>query len=62
VCHQVTPHYLKPYLAEFDFGYNTRTSHGVNDETRVDRLVHGIVGKRLLHKGSSAASVFGQNS
>jgi hypothetical protein len=54
--------FAKRYLAEFDFRYNERAALGVTDEARADRLLRGIVGKRLLYKDSSAASVFGQNT
>jgi len=51
--HHVSPQHLKRYLAEFDFRYNERAALGVSDEARADRLVHGIVGKRLTYKDSS---------
>jgi transposase-like protein len=51
--HHVSPQHLKRYLAEFDFRYNERQSLGVNDEARADKLVRGIVGKRLTYKDSS---------
>jgi transposase-like protein len=55
--HHVSPQHLKRYLAEFDFRYNERAALGVGDEARADKLVRGIVGKRLLYKDSSPASV-----
>lgn len=42
--------HLHRYLAEFDFRYNNRIALGVNDETRADRIVKGIVGKRLTYR------------
>lgn len=60
--HHVSPQHLKRYLAEFDFRYNERAALGIGDEARADRLVGGIVGKRLLYKDSSAASVGGRNN
>lgn len=48
------PQHLKRYVAEFDFRYNERAALGVEDEARADRLVRGIVGKRLLYRDSSA--------
>lgn len=42
--------HLHRYLAEFDFRYNNRIALGVNDETRADRMVKGIVGKRLTYE------------
>jgi transposase-like protein len=46
--------HLHRYLAEFDFRYNERAALGVNDEARADRLIRGIVGKRLTYRDSSA--------
>jgi transposase-like protein len=57
VYHHVSEQHLKRYLAEFDFRYNERAALGVNDEARADRLVRGIVGKRLMYKDSSLASI-----
>jgi len=54
--HNVSEAHLKRYLAEFDFRYNERTALGVNDEVRADRLIGGIVGKRLTYRDSSLAS------
>jgi transposase-like protein len=51
--HHVSPQHLKRYLAEFDFRYNTRVSLGINDAARADRLLGGIVGKRLTYRDSS---------
>ncbi len=46
---------LHRYLAEFDFRHNARVALGVNDQARADRVLSGIVGKRLTyqtaHKG-----------
>jgi transposase-like protein len=42
--------HLHRYLAEFDFRYNARTALGVNDLTRADRVLNGIVGKRLTYQ------------
>jgi transposase-like protein len=55
--HHVSQQHLKRYLAEFDFRYNARAALGVDDETRADRLIRGIVGKRLMYKDSSPASI-----
>jgi transposase-like protein len=48
--HHVSQQHLKRYLAEFDFRYNERTSLGVNDEQRMLKAAHGIVGKRLTYR------------
>jgi transposase-like protein len=53
VYHHISQQHLKRYLAEFDFRYNERAALGVNDEARADRLIRGIVGKRLLYRDSS---------
>src|SRR5208282_3572931 len=55
VHHHVSQQHLKRYLAEYDFRYNERAALGVNDEARADRLIRGIVGKRLMYKDSCIA-------
>jgi transposase-like protein len=50
--HHVSQQHLKRYLAEFDFRHNEREALGVDDEARTDRLLRGIVGKRLLYQDS----------
>jgi transposase-like protein len=57
VYHHVSQQHLKRYLAEYDFRYNERTALGVNDEARADRLIRGIIGKRLMYKDSSPALI-----
>jgi transposase-like protein len=42
--------HLHRYLAEFDFRFNNRVALGVGDEERTDRLIRGIVGKRLTYR------------
>jgi transposase-like protein len=42
--------HLHRYLAEFDFRYNNRIALGVNDEARADKMLKGIVGKRLTYE------------
>jgi hypothetical protein len=42
--------HLHRYLAEFDFRYNNRTKLGVDDQTRADSALKGIVGKRLTYR------------
>jgi transposase-like protein len=54
--HHVSQQHLKRYLAEFDFRYNARASLGVNDEARADKLISGIVGKRLTYRDSSTVA------
>ena len=42
--------HLHRYLAEFDFRYNNRIALGVDDVTRADEALKGIVGKRLTYR------------
>lgn len=44
--------HLHRYLAEFEFRYNNRVAHGIGDTERADRLLNGIVGKRLTYAQS----------
>lgn len=44
------PEHLHRYLAEFDFRHNARIALGVNDQTRADNALKGIVGKRLTYR------------
>jgi transposase-like protein len=53
--HHVSAAHLKRYLGEFDFRHNERSALGVTDEVRADRLIRGIVGKRLQYRDSPAA-------
>lgn len=56
VYHHVSPQHLKRYLAEFDFRYNEREALGVNDAARADKLLSGIIGKRLTYRSTSSVS------
>jgi transposase-like protein len=42
--------HLHRYLAEFDFRYNNRKALGVEDSARADKLLKGVVGKRLTYE------------
>lgn len=42
--------HLHRYLAEFDFRYSNRVALGFNDADRADRLLSGIIGKRLTYQ------------
>lgn len=44
--------HLHRYLAEFDFRYNNRAKLGVVDSERADRLIAGVVGKRLTYRAA----------
>ncbi|MBZ9726814.1 IS1595 family transposase [Mesorhizobium sp. CO1-1-11] len=46
--------HLHRYLAEFDFRHNSRVALGVNDVARADRILDGVVGKRLTYRTTSA--------
>lgn len=46
--------HLHRYLAEFDFRYNNRIALGVADLARTSHALHGILGKRLTYRDSSA--------
>jgi hypothetical protein len=45
--------HLHRYLAEFDFRYNNRKALGVEDSERADKLLRGVVGKRLTYETPS---------
>lgn len=38
------------YLAEFDFRYSERVALGVSDVARTDKVLVGVVGKRLTYR------------
>jgi transposase-like protein len=42
--------HLHRYLAEFDFRYSNRIKLGVDDLQRADKLLKGVVGKRLTYE------------
>lgn len=46
--------HLHRYLAEFDFRYSNRVALGCDDKERADRLLRGIVGKRLTYQTTLA--------
>jgi transposase-like protein len=46
--------HLHRYLAEFDFRYSNRQALGCNDADRADRLLSGIIGKRLTYQTTCA--------
>lgn len=49
------PKHLHRYVAEFDFRYSNRAALDCNDSERADRLLRGVVGKRLTYRGTCAA-------
>jgi transposase-like protein len=46
--------HLHRYVAEFDFRYNNRAALECSDEVRADRLLAGIIGKRLTYQTTCA--------
>lgn len=42
--------HLHRYMAEFDFRYSHRMALGVDDKARADKLLSGVVGKRLTYR------------
>lgn len=42
--------HLHRYVAEFDFRYNYRVRHKIDDNERADLLLRGVVGKRLTYQ------------
>ncbi|MFC3440598.1 IS1595 family transposase [Sphingobium rhizovicinum] len=46
--------HLHRYLAEFDFRYSNRIANGVDDATRAELALLGVVGKRLTYQTTSA--------
>lgn len=46
----ISSQHLERYTTEFDFRYNNRTSVGVSDAERADKLLKGISGKRLTYR------------
>lgn len=52
----ISSQHLERYTTEFDFRYNNRSSLGVNDAERADRLLKGISGKRLTYRRINAAA------
>lgn len=47
--------HLHRYMAEFGFRYGHRIANGVDDASRAERALHGVVGKRLLYRDSCGA-------
>lgn len=47
--------HLHRYLAEYDFRYSNRVKLGVDDSERAERVLTGVIGKRLTYKGPARA-------
>lgn len=50
VYHHVSEEHLQRYVDEFDFRFSNRKSLGIDDAERADRLLKGVVGKRLTYE------------
>ena len=48
--HHVSEEHLQRYVDEFDFRFSNRASLGVDDSARAERLLKGVVGKRLTYQ------------
>jgi hypothetical protein len=46
--------HLHRYLAEFEFRYSHREANGSDDAARADKMLRGIVGKRLTYQTTAA--------
>lgn len=42
--------HLNRYLVEFDFRYSNRKALGMNDTERAERILQGVIGKRLTYQ------------
>jgi transposase-like protein len=54
--HHVSKAHLHRYLSEFDFRYNNREGHGVDDAERTRRAIAQADGKRLMYRDSRGAA------
>lgn len=48
--HHVSEAHLQRYIDEFDFRFSNRKALGIDDMTRAERLLMGVVGKRLTYE------------
>ena len=49
VCPHCGKQHLHRYAAEFDFRYNHRAAHGVDDLARADLALRRVIGTRLTY-------------
>jgi len=54
IYHHISETHLHRYAAEFDFRYNHRSGLGFGDKARTDKVMAGIVGKRLTYRRTDA--------
>ena len=50
----ISEKHLHRYLAEFEFRYSHREKLGVDDTARADKMLKGVVGKRLTYQQAGA--------
>ena len=50
VYHHVSEEHLQRYVDEFDFRFSNRKSLGIDDAQRAQKLLSGVVGKRLTYQ------------
>jgi hypothetical protein len=48
--HHVSEEHLARYLSEFDFRYSNRMALGIEDAERAEKIVQGVIGKRLTYR------------
>jgi transposase-like protein len=51
--HHVSQQHLRRYLCEFDFRYNERSALDVEDAERAEKVVCGVVGKRVTYQSTN---------
>jgi hypothetical protein len=56
IYHHVSEEHLHRYLAEFNFRYSNRSGNGIDDVARSNKLLKGIVGKRLTYRRINEAA------
>jgi hypothetical protein len=53
--------HLHRYLAEFDFRYNRRASKDIDDSSRAEKMLDGVVGKRLTYQTTNRKTEKGES-
>ena len=53
--------HMHRYLAEFDFRYTNRVAKGVDDSDRAEKLLEGVVGKRLTYQTTNSRARGGRD-
>jgi transposase-like protein len=52
--------HLHRYLAEFDFRYNHRSGKGTDDPSRAEKVLQGVVGRRLTYETTHSQASMGE--